>query len=70
MDKAELIKELEGLRDIKCYSKKPLLNAVYRAALLAAIDLAKNLTITVKPILIEESKVIKTNPVLIKKAAF
>jgi hypothetical protein len=45
MNKDELIKELEELRDIKDYSQSKLLNTGYRTAILDAIDLVKKLTI-------------------------
>tara|TARA_R110000764_G_scaffold72464_3_gene148631 strand:+ start:7473 stop:7715 length:243 start_codon:yes stop_codon:yes gene_type:complete len=47
MNKDEVIKELEELRDIKDYSKSELLNTGYRTAILDAIDLVKKLTIPV-----------------------
>ena len=46
MNKNELIKELEELRDIKDYSQSKLINLGYRAAILDAIDLVKQLTLT------------------------
>jgi len=47
MNKDEVIKELEELRDIKNYSQSELLNTGYRTAILDAIDLVKKLTIPV-----------------------
>jgi hypothetical protein len=44
MNKDEVIKELEQLRDIKDYSKSKLKNTGYRTAILDAIDLVKKLT--------------------------
>ena len=43
MDKNEVIKELEELRDIKKYSQSELLNTGYRTAILDAIDLVKKM---------------------------
>jgi len=45
MNKDELIKELEELRDIKNYSQSELLNTGYRTAILDAIDLVEKLSI-------------------------
>ena len=47
MNKDELIKELEELRDTKNYSQSELLNTGYRTAILDAIDLVKKLTIPI-----------------------
>ena len=47
MNKDELKKELEELRDIKDYSQSELLNTGYRTAILDSIDLVKKLTIPV-----------------------
>jgi len=53
MNKDEVIKELEELRDIKNYSQSELLNTGYRTAILDAIDLVKKLTI---PVVVGQSK--------------
>ena len=45
MNKQELIKELEELRDIKDYSTSKLMNTGYRTAILDSIDLVKNLSL-------------------------
>ena len=47
MNKDELIKELEELRDIKEYSQSNLMNTGYRTAILDALDLVKKLNIPV-----------------------
>jgi hypothetical protein len=47
MNKDELIKELEELRDIKEYSQSNLMNTGYRTAILDALDLVKKLTIPI-----------------------
>jgi hypothetical protein len=47
MNKDELIKEIEELRDIKNYSQSESLNTGYRTAILDTIDLVKKLTIPV-----------------------
>lgn len=45
MNKYEVIKELEYLRDIKEYSQSKLMNTGYRTAVLDALDLVKQLKV-------------------------
>lgn len=59
MNKDELIKELEELRDIKEYSQSNLMNTGYRTAILDALDLVKKLTI---PVVVGQSEQLCDHP--------